>query len=331
MAVSNTFVGEFWVLFETRSILGNLVNCFHIWTHLDRLDRDKQKEKPICMIIPTYYNRKMGVCFNIKLHKCRKISTLRSEPSTKRHSQKQSDKCEYLLLHYWKTKPLWAALKMTSQITAFQESLWAFFSETPARNRKCSLSSDMRLVVKFTSENCLNEAQTNTQARLPSASSWVHRDNVWVKTDPACTPSWVKPTRTDNNWYFRSSGHWQTHLQRIHLYLATFALTGDISCGFITERQILAFICIDHWSLSTALSSTELHYTSLVLRSVIWSSLFHRSRNTHSHINEVRGLSQLIIFPARAMDILGESQLVVKGWRRWSSKRFSGHRWTEAS
>lgn len=119
------------------------------------------------------------------------------------------------------------------------------------RNRKCSPSSDKRLLVKFTSENCLNEAQTNTQARLPSPSSWVHRDNVWAKIDPACTPSWVKPTRTDNNWYVRSSGHWQTHLQRIHLYLATFALTGDISCGFITE---LAFICIDHGSLSTGVS-----------------------------------------------------------------------------
>lgn len=108
-----------------------------------------------------------------------------------------------------------------------------------------------------------NEAQTNTQALLPPTLQ-LHSDNVWVKIDPACTPSWVKPTRTDNNWYVWSSGHWQTHLQSILLYLATFALTGDISCGFITVQQIPDFICIDHRSLSTSLSSMEPHFTSVI-------------------------------------------------------------------
>lgn len=84
MAVSNTFVVEFRILFETRSSLGNLFSCFYIWTHLDQLIRDRQKETNICVIIPTYYNMKMGVCFNIKLHNCRTISTLKSKPRERR-------------------------------------------------------------------------------------------------------------------------------------------------------------------------------------------------------------------------------------------------------
>lgn len=85
MAASNTFVGEFRILFETPSSLGNLFSCFDICTHVDQLHRDKQKETNICVIIPTYYHMKMGVCFNIKLHNCRNISNLKSKPSTERH------------------------------------------------------------------------------------------------------------------------------------------------------------------------------------------------------------------------------------------------------
>lgn len=90
---------------------------------------------------------------------------------------------------------------------------------------------------------------------------------------------------------------------------------------FITEQYIPDFICIDHRLYH------QVFFTFVILWALIWSSLF--DKHTHTHTNEVRGLSQLIIFPVQEMDDVGESQLVVKGWRRRSSKRFSKHHWTE--
>lgn len=97
------------------------------------------------------------------------------------------------------------------------------------------------------------------------------------------------------NWlWLIQSGQWQTRLHHILLY-----------------RCISPLSYCDH--------SSVLPYNH------------SRKTNTHTHVSEVRGLSQLIIFPAQEMDLLEKSQLVVKGWRRWSSKRFSKHSQIEVS
>lgn len=167
---------------------------------------------------------------------------------------------------------------------------------------------------------------------IQGPSSWIHMNNVCVKIDWARTSLWAELVRTDNGWYLciiwpcanrsvpdlQHNPHlpsnscllWPRQSLRrteTHSWGATDIWAGWTIFGFITEQQIIDFICIDSWHpLSLTLSHVGVCFTTAAVRSLIRPSLFHWE-NTHIHTyilissNEVRSLSappQLIIFPA---------------------------------